>query len=520
MYRAFWPLSANEEEQANQAIFHLRNSDFEEGFRLLWKVFGWRIRTFARSLLGRLSRSPSHLLADQDDVAQEVFLKLFKRATRSVSSWPDDLRCLLKFMVQLTRAEVIDQRSLATSTKRGGRETYDEAALMVATGTTIEAVPALWPTSEQIVSAREQWLQLLLRVTREDDRALLIARLDGLSFSEIAQRLGLSKRSIRHRYAGIIKRLQIFEQHSERTYSELEAAGEFRALLLEPQSFQCGTRPFPKRVQVDPAASIDAVDCTVFSPPTVYKGDAFLVQVVVHTPSQSSEASALASEFDEDSRRRGYTSLPTHVERGSRLSFHLTMPGLQVEEPLRVLVWQGRPASVQFRVAVPSSHTEQAVIGTVIVTEEGVPQGRITFKVKVTAKTSSAPSLPSPTGRAKVFEVFFISYASEDRPEVLKRVQMLARLGKRFFQDVLHLDPGDRWERKLYVYIDQSDAVLLFWSNNARQSEWVMRECHYTIETKGIDCLLPVIIEGPPLVKPPPELAALHMNDWLLYLMR
>lgn len=47
-----------------------------------------------------------------------------------------------------------------------------------------------------------------------------------------------------------------------------------------------------------------------------------------------------------------------------------------------------------------------------------------------------------------------------------------------------------------------------------------MRECRYTIDTKGIDYLLPVIIEGPPLVEPPPELAALHMNDWLLYLMR
>jgi hypothetical protein len=47
-----------------------------------------------------------------------------------------------------------------------------------------------------------------------------------------------------------------------------------------------------------------------------------------------------------------------------------------------------------------------------------------------------------------------------------------------------------------------------------------LRDCRYTIETKGIERLLPVIIEGPPPVKPPPELAELHMNDWLLYVMK
>lgn len=528
MYHRLWSLSANEEEQAKEAIVLLRYTGLEEGFRLLREVFGWRIRTFARSRLGRPSRRPPHMLADQDDVEQEVFLKLFQRAAKGGRSrlgnplgwpddplgWPDDALGLCNFVRFYTEEAVFKQLRLATNGKHAGHETYDEAALTVVTGRTIEAIPGVWPTPEQVASARERWRQLLCRVTKENDRALLIADLDGLSFSEIAQQFDWDERSIRRRYAGIIEQLRTFAEDSERTDSEL------RALLLELQSFRTGTAPCPKRLPVDPAASIDPVDCTVFSPPTVCLGDAFLVQVVVHTPSQSSEASALASEFDEDSRRRGYTSLRTHMERGSRLRFHLMMSGLQVEEPLRVLIWQGRPASVQFHVAVPSSHSEQAVIGTVIVTEEGVPQGRITFKVKVTSKSTSSLPLPSPTGRAKVFEVFFISYASEDRPEVLKRVQMLARLGKRFFQDVLHLDPGDRWERKLYVNIDQSDAVLLFWSSNAKQSEWVMRECRYTIDTKGIDYLLPVIIEGPPLVEPPPELAALHMNDWLLYLMR
>jgi len=47
-----------------------------------------------------------------------------------------------------------------------------------------------------------------------------------------------------------------------------------------------------------------------------------------------------------------------------------------------------------------------------------------------------------------------------------------------------------------------------------------MRECRYAIEKKGIERLIPVILEGPPPVEPPPELAAIHFNDRLLYFMR
>ena len=47
---------------------------------------------------------------------------------------------------------------------------------------------------------------------------------------------------------------------------------------------------------------------------------------------------------------------------------------------------------------------------------------------------------------------------------MMKRVQMLARCQISFFQDILALEPGERWERKLYEYIDQCDVFMLFWS--------------------------------------------------------
>ena len=265
---------------------------------------------------------------------------------------------------------------------------------------------------------------------------------------------------------------------------------------------------------------IDSVDCTVFAPPQACVGASLMVQVITHTPLQKAQARRLATEFDEDTQRRGFTSLETEVERGSQLLFHLTMPGLTINQCVRSLIWRGDPACVQFGVNVPLDYSANTVVGTVTVSQQQVPLGQIMFKLKIHPQKKAFLLPAEPTGTARIFELFFISYASEDRDEVLKRVQMFKSLGKRFFQDLLHLDPGDRWRQKLYAHIDDCDAVILFWSSNAKKSEWVMRECRYAIENKGLDHLLPVIIEGPPPVDPPPLLEDLHMDDYLLHIMK
>ena len=101
---------------------------------------------------------------------------------------------------------------------------------------------------------------------------------------------------------------------------------------------------------------------------------------------------------------------------------------------------------------------------------------------------------------------------------------MLELAGTEFFQDLLSLEPGERWERALYREIDKSDVFYLFWSSAAKQSEWVMKEVDYAIKRKGNDdfappAIVPVIIEGPPPVAPPPELAHLHFNHHIIYFM-
>lgn len=263
------------------------------------------------------------------------------------------------------------------------------------------------------------------------------------------------------------------------------------------------------------AASVEYdLDVTAFAPPAVRHGETFLLQIFVHLAEHATKAAELAKEFDAASEARAATSLLEGVTPGTRLEFQLQLRQGNAETTRAVLRWTGQPQSVQFLVTADSGPSQTALFGTVTISRDSVPIGQLVFKVLLA--TTASTERPEAVGTIDPFRQFFISYASKDRSEVIKRVQMLPRLGKNFRQDLLDLDPGDRWERKLYEFIRECDATLLFWSSNAKESEWVLKECQFCIEHKGIERLLPVIIERPPPL-PPPELAELHMNDRLLY---
>ena len=209
------------------------------------------------------------------------------------------------------------------------------------------------------------------------------------------------------------------------------------------------------------------------------------------------------------------------------MAFDLVLPGLDVPDPRQALVWSGRPEAVQFAVRVPEPYRPGAVVGTVTVSQNTVPIGHIKFKLEVTGRAEAPPPHESgPVGDdARHYRFAFVSYATPDRQKVIARVQMLRLLGMRYFQDVLDIDAGERWERKLYLKIDEADLFLLFWSKAARDSEWVRREALYALSRKGGNDsappeIKPVIIEGPPPVPPWPELERVHFNDKLLYFLQ
>lgn len=269
----------------------------------------------------------------------------------------------------------------------------------------------------------------------------------------------------------------------------------------------------------------DEVSSTVYAPTQALPGDSFLVQVFVHLPEQAAGLEELAREADDEARARITTKLKKTIKRGTELMFHLTMPGLEIDEPAQSCTWEGEPVWAQFGVTIPPERRPGNIIGTVIVSESSIPIGHLKFKFKIAGSVPQAT--PEPVNQAIAvgnmtrYKQAFISYTSRDRAEVLKRVQMLNLVKVKFFQDLLTLEPGDAWEKLLYQYIDQSDVFYLFWSQAASESEWVKKEIAYAIKRKGgneesAPEIVPVIIEKP-AARPPEELSFLHFNDKFIY---
>jgi hypothetical protein len=276
-------------------------------------------------------------------------------------------------------------------------------------------------------------------------------------------------------------------------------------------------------------AQDDEVHASVFSPNSAAPGNAFIVQAFAHLAEHAPMLAERAKETDQKAERRGSKELDERVARGQKLTFQLLMPGLEVDEPSQTIVWNGKIKSVEFGVTVPKAHEGGTVNAKVSVCLNAVPIGHIRFVFEIAAAAAAAAAaapVAAPPVEVKQdfvrYKQAFISYASEDRPEVLRRVQMLEVAKIKYFQDLLSLMPGERWERSLYKHIDESDVVFLFWSSSAANSEWVEREIKYAIERKGgkedaAPEILPVILEGPPNVCPPAYLAEYHFNDRFVY---
>src|SRR5206468_3681611 len=98
-------------------------------------------------------------------------------------------------------------------------------------------------------------------------------------------------------------------------------------------------------------------------------------------------------------------------------------PGDAGADPVDCMVFAA--PSVQFGVNVPRGAAPGNRVGKVQVYWEGVPIGHVRFKFEVTAAAAPRPPDPVPLGDdARRYNLAFISYASKDRDEVLKRVQM------------------------------------------------------------------------------------------------
>jgi hypothetical protein len=273
----------------------------------------------------------------------------------------------------------------------------------------------------------------------------------------------------------------------------------------------------------------DDVNITVFAPSEAQPADDICIQILLHTQLRTQQAEEQALQMDPEAQKLASIPLVVPLKLFDKVKITLDSAEAEIVERTQTLEWHGSVAHSLFFVKLPSAAklppipTEGVALNLkAFIYVNGLPVGFIKFKILIKSKTT--PQIPLPLNElARRYRRAFLSYASEDRVHVLRSAQFLAAMNIEFFQDLLTLAPGQRWEQHLYEQIDACDLFLLFWSHFAAESEWVIKETEYALRRAAASRdrpeLHPIILEGPPPVTPPPSLAEIHFNDPVRYII-
>ncbi len=203
-------------------------------------------------------------------------------------------------------------------------------------------------------------------------------------------------------------------------------------------------------------------------------------------------------------------------QKGTQVTVKLSARGLTVDPPEQTFSWQGGRTLLSFDVTVPKDAEAGTVPLKFDVFVAGIIVARLRHELEITVrprKKGVATAAGEPARSA------FASYSSKDRLRVLDRVEAIRiSAGIDVFQDCLDLNPGEEWKPRLDNEIRQRDLFLLFWSNAARESQWVGWELDTALQEKGEQALQ--IHPLDPGVKPPPGLKKLHFGSVAMWVRK
>ncbi len=73
----------------------------------------------------------------------------------------------------------------------------------------------------------------------------------------------------------------------------------------------------------------------------------------------------------------------------------------------------------------------------------------------------------------------FISYSSIDRARTRGLGLLLEAMGHQVFRNHRTIKPGNNWQSTLQDGLNESDAIVVFWTKHAARSEWVRKEYEF-----------------------------------------
>ena len=230
----------------------------------------------------------------------------------------------------------------------------------------------------------------------------------------------------------------------------------------------------------DSASFAEKVNSSIFAPSETKRDDYMLVQVFLYRDDEERVVSCKATKVDPDARRQNYTPLSVKLKVGDQVKAKLTMSGkgIEVDESIQEMIWQGHYTDCQFGVFIPEDYKPSSMIGTVMLTVNDIPCGRMMFKTKIV----SQPQKLYAKIESKAFQKIFISYSHKDESTVKYFAKAFQAQGVDYFFDRHYLKAGDVYPLKIKEYINSADLFILCWSKNAAESDYVTLERRQALE--------------------------------------
>jgi hypothetical protein len=271
-----------------------------------------------------------------------------------------------------------------------------------------------------------------------------------------------------------------------------------------------GPTPAPQSSKPEP------VQLRAFVPEAIAQSGSGIVDIWACLPGQEAEVRTLAACTRQSLQAGLRAGLP--VARGVVVGITLHIDGLQVSEPTQVLPWTGEPANLSFIVHAPAGARIGEHVARAQLTVGGADLGYMHFMVAVAPEDRGRDLDIRPReagGKTQRLHSAFASYATEDRAEMLARVQGMKSVVPDIdiFIDALSLRGGENWQDRIAEELSARDVLLLFWSAHAASSQWVRFEWQHILERRGLQAIRPVALADPRDAAPPTELASLHFGD-------
>jgi RNA polymerase sigma factor (sigma-70 family) len=166
----------------------------------LWERYYRRLVRLARRKLHGLR----HAAADEEDVALSAFDSFYRNAEQGRFPRLDDRNNLWELLVVITSRKAIDLRQRECAQKRGGGRVVEQSVLdrppgSDADGPGIAQVASAEPSPELAAEISDEMQRLLGKLPNEEVRAVALAKLEGYTNAEIAERLGCALATVERR---------------------------------------------------------------------------------------------------------------------------------------------------------------------------------------------------------------------------------------------------------------------------------------------------------------------------------